>query len=52
MSDKQNGRDGLHREMTLAEISEGTTGGAENVPVVLYVYTIESIESIERSENV
>ena len=32
------GAGGLHREMTLAEISEGTTGGAENVPVVLNVY--------------
>jgi len=37
MSDKM-GAGGLHREMTLAEISEGTTGGAENVPVVLHVY--------------
>lgn len=40
------GRGGLHREMTLAEISESTIGGAENVPLVLCLYVMQTVNWI------
>lgn len=46
------GAGGLHREMTLAESSEATKGGAENVPVVLDVYEYADGQLSQLSDRV
>lgn len=46
------GTGGLHWEMTLAEISEGPTGGAENVPVVSYLHADRQLNQLADREYV